>query len=100
MVGATVGRERPPGGCGEYSPRVSSRYLESEESPLYSRQVVLRLLRRGFCRARSSAWRVTDLVIGRSCRVGSLGRLQLNIHSLLLVYEKTQITKRAKSVAD
>ena len=57
-------------------------------------------LRRGFCRARSSAWRVMDLVIGLSGRVGSLGRVRLTIQPPLFVCAKTQITRHAKRVAD
>ena len=57
-------------------------------------------LRRGFCRARSSAWRVMDLVMGLSGCVESLDRLRLTIQPPLFVCAKTQITRRAKRVAD
>ena len=76
---------------------LTSRCWMSMESTLWSGQISPR---RGFFRARSSVWHVMDLVSGRSCRVGSLGRLRLDIHSLLLDCEKSQITKRAKSVTD
>ena len=100
MLDATVGKEGPRCLWGERTFCLLLGYLVSGKSSLWSRQVSLRSLRRGFCRAHSSAWRVMDLVIGRSCHVGSLGRLWLNIHSSLFVSEKTHITKRAKSVTD
>ena len=86
-------RERPRNVCGKGTSFVSPRCVLGLHS-------WLKALSRGFCFARSSARRVMDLVIGLSGRVGSLGRLRLTIQPSLFVCEKTQITRRAKRVAD
>ena len=86
MVDAPAGRERPQDLCGNGTSCVSPQCMLSERLGLWSWQISLR---RGFCLARSSAWRVMDLVIGLSGCVGSLGRLRLTIQPSLFVYENT-----------
>ena len=88
---------KPQDVCGSSSSCVSPRCALNERVGLCS---WMKALRRGFCRARSSAWHVMDLVIGLSGHVGSLGHLQLTIQPSLFVCEKTQITRNNKRVAD
>ena len=76
MLDAPADRERPQDLCGNGTSYVSPRCVLSERSVLWSGKISLR---RGFCLVRSSAWRVMDIVIGRSGGVGSLGRLRLII---------------------
>ena len=95
-----VGRGRPRFSCGDKTSYLTSRCSVSVGSILNSWKETSWPLRWCFCLVHSSVWRVIDLISGRSCRVGSLGRLWLNIHSLLLVCEESQITRRAKSVID
>ena len=96
MVDAPVESDSPPDLC-DGSSCVLSRCVLRERVGLYS---WLKSLRRAFCSARSSAWHVMDLVIGLSGRVGSLGRLRLTIQPPMFVCAKTQLTRRAKCVAN
>ena len=91
------GKERPQDVCGSGTSCMSPRCVLNERVGLCS---WLKELRRGFRRARSSAWRVIDFLIGLLGRVGSLGHLRLTIQPSLFMCEKTQIPRRAKCVAD
>ena len=97
MVDALATSGSPPNVCGSGCSCVFPRCVLRERVGLCS---WLKSLTRGFCRARSPAWRVMDLLIGLSDRVSSLGRLRLTIQPSLFVCEKTQITRRAKRVTD
>ena len=72
----------------------------SIDSSVYSERDGMQSLMHGLRVARSSVFEVKDLVCGRSCRVGSWLRPRLDIHSLMLGYEDSQITRRAKSVTN
>ena len=84
MLGATMGKERPWYWCGEGTSYLLLQCLRGVMSILWSRQ---KSLRRVFCIMRSYVWHVMDLLIGLSCRVYSLSRRRLDIHTSSFVCE-------------